>query len=108
METKLKTTITVSPFDYRVYQATKRIPKSKVATYAWIARQINSPHAARAVGNTLHKNPYAPTVPCHRVVRSDGYLGGFASGMRKKEKLLRKEGVVILENRIDLSKFGMK
>ncbi len=80
-------------FSEKVWKATKRIPKGKVATYAVIARMIGKPGASRAVGNALNKNPFAPEVPCHRVVRSDGSVGGFASGSLKKIKLLNGEGV---------------
>lgn len=62
-------------------------------TYAQVAAAIGNPRAVRAVGNALNKNPYAPEVPCHRVIRSDGTIGGFASGSSKKEELLRSEGV---------------
>ncbi|MEK7465526.1 MAG: MGMT family protein [Patescibacteria group bacterium] len=94
-------------FNEKVYRAAKKIPRGKVATYQWIARKINNPGSVRAVGNALHKNPYAPHVPCHRVVCSDGRLGGFAGGAGKKEKLLRREGVSIKNKRIDLLKFGL-
>lgn len=63
-------------------------------TYAEVAQAIGKPRAARAVGNALNKNPFAPRVPCHRVIRSDGTLGGFASGTAAKRALLRREGVV--------------
>ncbi len=87
-------------FSELVWQATKRIPKGKVATYAIIAKMIKKPKAARAVGNALNKNPYAPIVPCHRVVKSDGSIGGFASGPRNKISLLSKEGVTIIKNKV--------
>ncbi len=87
-------------FNEAVWQATKRIPKGKVATYGTIARMIKRPRSARAVGNALNRNPYAPVVPCHRVVRSDGSIGGFASGPKKKIALLTKEGVAIRNNKV--------
>jgi O-6-methylguanine DNA methyltransferase len=87
-------------FAEAVWEATKKIPRGKVATYALIARAIKNPKAARAVGNALNKNPYAPIVPCHRVVRSDGSVGGFASGSKKKIALLTKEGVAIKNSRV--------
>lgn len=95
-----------SAFGVGVYRATKRIPRGKVSTYAAIARVIGRPRAARAVGNALNKNPYAPQVPCHRVVRSDGRVGGFAGGPAKKTRLLEEEGVGVKSERIDLRKFG--
>lgn len=87
-------------FSELVWQATRRIPKGKVATYAIIAKLIKRPKAVRAVGNALNKNPYAPTVPCHRVIRSDGLIGGFASGSNKKIKLLRSEKINIVKNKV--------
>ena len=79
-------------FEEKVYRSVKRIPKGEVRSYGWVARQIGIPGAGRAVGNALNKNPYAPEVPCHRVIRSDGTLGGFASGLKKKRELLLSEG----------------
>ena len=93
-----------------VWDAVRRIPKGKVATYAQIARMIGKPNAARAVGNALRHNPFAPKVPCHRVVKSDGSLGGFNGKMdgNRKEKMLRAEGIDIRDGRIDLNEFGLK
>lgn len=87
-------------FNEKVWRATKRIPKGKISTYALIARLIGNPRSARAVGNALNKNPFAPVVPCHRVVRSDGVIGGFASGTAKKSALLRKEGIPITNGKV--------
>jgi O-6-methylguanine DNA methyltransferase len=72
----------------------KTIPAGRVATYADIAAAIGNPRAARAVGNVLNRNPNAPQVPCHRVVRGDGSIGGYAFGPNKKIALLQKEGVI--------------
>ena len=74
-----------------------KIPKGSVKTYKQVAIAINSPKSARAVANACGKNPYAPTVPCHRVVRSNGSLGGFSApgGTRVKKKLLEKEGFLL-------------
>lgn len=80
-----------TPFELKVYRAVKKIPKGEVRTYGWVARQIGRPGAARAVGNALNKNPFAPKVPCHRVVAKNG-LGGFARGVRAKVELLKSEG----------------
>lgn len=90
----------VSDFAERVYRVTRRIPRGRVATYTWIAKQIKNPRAVRAVGNALNKNPHAPLVPCHRVIRSDGTPGGFARGAGAKMKLLKKEGVGIINGRV--------
>ena len=87
-------------FEKVVWEATKKITRGKVTTYLSIAKAIGRPKAACAVGNALNKNPYAPQVPCHRVVKSDGSLGGFAGGVKKKKALLEKEGVVIEHNRV--------
>ncbi|MBT3407004.1 MGMT family protein [Candidatus Woesearchaeota archaeon] len=91
-------------FAEKVYKLCKKIPKGKVSTYKEIARAMNS-KAYRAVGSALNKNPYSPKVPCHRVINSNGKIGGFASGSKKKIKLLRQEGIVVLNNRINLNKF---
>ena len=71
-----------------------RIPKGSVKTYKEVAIAVNRPKSYRAVANACGKNPYAPKVPCHRVIRSDGTLGGFsaAGGTNAKKKLLQKEG----------------
>jgi len=71
-----------------------KIPKGTVKTYKQVAIAINSPKSARAVANACAKNPYAPKVPCHRVIRSDGALGGYSApgGIKTKKKLLIKEG----------------
>jgi methylated-DNA-[protein]-cysteine S-methyltransferase len=87
-------------FQKAVWEATKKIPPGKVATYAAIARMIGRPKAARAVGNALNKNPYAPKVPCHRVVKSDGSLGGFAGGIKKKRIMLEREGAKIKNSKV--------
>lgn len=96
-------------FSEKVWQACYRVPKGKVATYAVIAKMIGKPKSMRAVGNALNKNPYAPEVPCHRIVRSDGSVGGFASGSPKKMKLLAGEGVAVAKGRVEpLEKFLYK
>ncbi len=95
-------------FELRVFAATKRIPRGKASTYSEIARAIGAPTAARAVGNALNKSPGMPRCPCHRVVRSDGTVGGFASGTKKKIQLLRNEGIAVREGKVDLTKFCIK
>jgi len=81
-------------FQVKVWKYLKTIPKGKVKTYKQVAIGINRPKSARAVANACAKNPYAPQVPCHRVIRSDGTLGGFSNpgGTKTKKKLLKKEG----------------
>jgi len=88
---------TPTDFESRVYEAVAKIPRGSVSTYGAIASEIGS-GSARAVGQALRKNPFAPEVPCHRVVRSDGSLGGFfgkssADALTKKRQLLESEGV---------------
>jgi methylated-DNA-[protein]-cysteine S-methyltransferase len=79
-------------FNERVWAMTARIPKGKVVTYGDVARALKT-KAYRAVGNALNRNPYAPGVPCHRVVGSSGSLTGFAGGLAKKRRMLEAEGV---------------
>ena len=81
----------LTPFQRQVYQAVSRIPKGQTRSYQWVATRIGRPQAARAIGNALQRNPYAPVVPCHRVIRSDGSLGGFANGPEAKRRLLQTE-----------------
>jgi O-6-methylguanine DNA methyltransferase len=78
-------------FREQVWAITARIPRGKIVTYADVARSLKST-AYRAVGQALHNNPYAPGVPCHRVVGSDGRLTGFAQGLTKNAKCLKKRG----------------
>ena len=82
-----------TPFQIKVWKYLRTIPKGKVITYKQLAKAINMPNAARAVANACAKNPHAPKIPCHRVIRSDGGLGGYSGpgGIRKKIKLLRSE-----------------
>jgi len=94
-------------FNERCYALLRKVPKGKVTTYKEIARALNS-KAYRAVGNAMNKNPYAPHVPCHRVVKNSGSLGGFASGPRKKTLMLKKEGVEVTKGKIDLKKYLYK
>ena len=78
-------------FQKRVLDFVRKIPKGEVLTYKKIAEKTGNPKAYRAVGNILNKN-YNPNVPCHRVVRSDGKIGGYNRGGRKKAELLKREG----------------
>ena len=105
-----------TPFECRVYAVLKTIPKGTVRSYQWVAAKAGAPNAQRAVGNALHKNPRPPSavgracpafsrrkgrrgrpviVPCHRVVRSDGSLGGFSKGTKAKMRLLEAEGLTV-------------
>ena len=75
----------------------KTIKKGSVLTYSDVAKGINMPKAVRAVANAIGKNPYAPKIPCHRVIRSDGSLGGYSGkgGIKTKKKLLKSEGILL-------------
>jgi methylated-DNA-[protein]-cysteine S-methyltransferase len=86
-------------FEEKVYEITRKIPRGRVSTYKEIARAMKT-EAYRAVGNALNKNPYAPLVPCHRVVNSSGRLGGFARGTKAKEELLKKEDILVEQGKI--------
>src|SRR4051812_46405764 len=90
-------------FNQKVWAITARIPKGKITTYGDIAKALGSPQASRAVGNALNRNPYAPGVPCHRVVGSTGALTGFAGGLDKKRQLLADEGIACEGDRVALS-----
>ncbi len=95
-------------FNEKVYKLTKQIPKGKVSTYGMIAKALNT-KAYRAVGSALHVNPYSPIVPCHRIVKSSGELGGFAGGINKKIKMLEIEGIKIKNGKVvDFKKFLFK
>ena len=91
-------------FNQKVWAMTARIPKGEVTTYGEIARALRT-KAYRAVGNALNKNPYAPGVPCHRVVGAGGALTGFGGGLPKKRELLIAEGIKIVGGRVDVSRF---
>lgn len=84
--------VRMTEFEKQVYEVVRTIPRGQVRSYSWVASMIGRPKAVRAVGNALNKNPFAPEVPCHRVIRSDGSLGGFALGRGKKMSLLKEEG----------------
>tara|TARA_B100001250_G_C19469326_1_gene643772 strand:- start:342 stop:638 length:297 start_codon:yes stop_codon:yes gene_type:complete len=81
-------------FEIKVWKEISKIPKGSVKTYKEIANILKKPKSSRAVANACGKNPYVPIVPCHRVIRSDGYLGGYSGegGIKMKRKLLIKEG----------------
>ena len=82
-------------FQIKVWNYLKKIPKGKLRTYSQVARAINRPLAVRAVANAIGKNPFPPMIPCHRVVRSDGSLGGYSGkgGITTKKILLKKEKI---------------
>ena len=82
-------------FQIKVWNYLKKIPKGKLRTYSQVAKAINKPLAVRAVANAIGKNPFPPIIPCHRVVRSDGSLGGYSGkgGLTTKKILLKKEKI---------------
>ena len=94
-------------FSQRVWRAVSKIPRGRVATYKSIAIALGVPRASRAVAAALSRN-VEPAVPCHRVVRSDGHVGGYnRGGSVKKSRLLRVEGVGIRNQRVDLKTFSI-
>lgn len=92
----------------RIYEAVKRIPKGKVATYGKVAEMAGDKKMARAVGNALHKNPDPDLIPCYRVVNSKGELSGeFAfGGIGAQAKLLMADGIEVVNGKVDLDKYG--
>lgn len=96
----------MTSFTQKVHAAAKKIPRGKVSTYGAVAFAVGDPGAARAVGNALNKSPGMPSCPCHRVIRSNGDVGGFANDTPAKVALLKKDGVVVANNWVDLRKYG--
>ncbi|MGR3219852.1 MAG: methylated-DNA--[protein]-cysteine S-methyltransferase [Candidatus Anammoxibacter sp.] len=86
-----------TPFRQRVWTVLKDIPFGQIRSYKWVAEKMGMPKASRAVGNANGKNPIPIIVPCHRVVRTNGSLGGFSSGIDIKKQLLLHEGAPVLE-----------
>ncbi len=80
-------------FERKVYIVVSKIPKGEVRSYKWVAEKIGCPRACRAVGGALSRNPNPVIVPCHRVVKSDGSLGGYSKGIALKKKILKREGI---------------
>lgn len=89
-------------FNQQVLNLCKQIPKGKVTTYKELGKALGKGQVYRAVGNALKRNPYAPEVPCHRVVSSDGSLGGYCGKMNspKKIKMLKEEGILFEKGKI--------
>lgn len=96
----LKNNKNISQFERAVYEALLAVPDGKVICYGDLAKKAGFPKAARAVGSALNKNPFAPRVPCHRVVKSTGEIGGFVHGTERKIAILRSEGVEVEKGRI--------
>ena len=91
----------------KCYEVLRKVPSGKVTTYKDIAIALHS-KAYRAVGNAMKNNPYAPDVPCHRVVNSDGSVGNYARGKKSKIKMLKREGIKIKSDKINLDEYGWK
>jgi len=96
----------IPKFYSRVYEVCRKVPRGKVTTYKALAKKLGS-KAYRAVGSAMNKNPYGiirykgkNMVPCHRVINSNGFVGQFAHGLKKKAELLRKEGIKVKDNKI--------
>ena len=83
-------------FQNKIYEIVSKIPKGKVLTYKEVAKLVGKPKAYRAVGNILNKN-YYPDIPCHRVIRSDGKVGGYNRGADNKKTKLFKEGILVVK-----------
>ncbi len=82
-----------TPFQRKVLEVVKTIPYGETKSYKWVAERMGKPRAARAVGQALKRNPYPEVIPCHRVICSDGKLGGYSKGTQKKKRILKEEGV---------------
>ncbi|MDO4206393.1 MAG: methylated-DNA--[protein]-cysteine S-methyltransferase [Lachnospiraceae bacterium] len=93
----------------RIYEAVKKIPKGKVATYGQVAAMAGNPKMSRAVGNALHKNPDPSQIPCFRVVNAKGELSGeFAFGGKgRQQALLEADGIEVFDGKVDLQKYGI-
>lgn len=90
-------------FSDKVYSIIMKVPKGKVITYKGLAELAGNPNAARAVGNIMKKNKHPEKIPCYKVVKSDGNIGGYSAkgGIKRKIELLRKEGIRIYRGKID-------
>ncbi|MFC1691174.1 MGMT family protein [Nanoarchaeota archaeon] len=102
----------ITNFQQKVYKICKKIPKGRVSTYKEIAKALNT-KAHRAIGQALAKNPFSPEIPCHRVVKSDGNIGGFmgktkGNKIKKKIDLLKKEGIIVNNKKIVDKKIILK
>ena len=94
---KKETNLKGTSFQLKVWGYLRKIPRGSTRTYSQVAKGIGKPLAVRAVANAIGKNPYAPRIPCHRVIRTDGSLGGYSGkgGIRTKKLLLKKEGITL-------------
>lgn len=92
-------------FYSKVYEVVKKIPHGKVATYKQVAKLAGSPRAYRSVGSAMKNNPDMKTIPCHRVIGSDGKMHGYSAGqgIKTKIKLLKKEGVIFVGDKVKIN-----
>ncbi|MCD5397397.1 MGMT family protein [candidate division NPL-UPA2 bacterium] len=88
-----------TPFQRKVWEVVRNIPRGETRSYKWVAEKAGHPRAVRAAGQALKKNPLPGIIPCHRVICSDGSLGGFSQGLKKKRELLHAEGTKNFVNR---------
>lgn len=96
----------MTEFEEKVVGIVRNIPKGKVSTYGRIAKKLKNPGLARAVGNVVRKAPLIDSsIPCHRVIKTDGRTGKYRFGRNKKIQLLKKEGVEVKDGRVNLEKF---
>jgi len=86
--------------DRRVYKKLCKVPKGKITTYGELAKAVGLKNGQRVIGRIMNKNPYPVIVPCHRVVKSDGKIGGYAYGEKPKTKMLIREGLKIKNGKI--------
>lgn len=91
--TNISNLSSLTSFQRKVLEVIKTIPYGETRSYKWVAERMGKPRAARAVGQALKRNPYPEVIPCHRVIRSAGKLGGYSKGTQKKRRLLKEEGV---------------
>lgn len=92
-------------FKEKVLDLVSKIPKGKVTTYKEIAKGLDKPKSYRAVGNALNQNPQPVKIPCHRVIKTNGKIGNYANRRETKKKLLKKEGIEIKNDKINLEKY---
>lgn len=110
-----KKLVKLSPYQQAILRLLAEVPQGKVTTYGDLAKELSkrdsnwSPKASRAVGTTMKNNPCGPQIPCHRVIKSDGGIGNFRGGekgaVKEKARMLRDEGVLIVNGKIDLKEY---
>ncbi len=86
--------------DKKIYKKLLEVPKGKITTYGELAKAVGLKNGQRAVGKIMNKNPYPVIIPCHRVVKSDGKIGGYAYGEEIKSYMLTREGIIIKNGKI--------